>query len=118
MSTNSSRYIKISVNGNQLANVIGVETFLKREHTIEGNTLSVQNSLITAKIKRQKILGDSRNDGINLRSLSKFTLAISYPGLNASFDDCEWIEFKETISEDGIIIEDITAISTKYSTST
>lgn len=118
MSANSSRYVKILINGKQLANVIGAETLLEREPTVEGTTLSVNSKLLKAKIKRQIFLKDSRKDGINLRALSKFSLTISYPGVDSSFADCEWIDFKETIAEDGTVTEEMTVASTKYSMST
>ena len=118
MSNNSSRYVKVTVNNVRLANVIGAEIHLEREPTVDGNTLSVSNKLIKAKITREKWLGDSRSDGQNLRTLSKFALAIEYPGLKSTFANCEWIEFKETIADDGTVTEQMTIASTSYTVST
>lgn len=113
MSTSAQKFVKISVNGKRIANVIGVESFFEREYTVSGSTLSVKEKSISVVIKREKILGDSRTDEVQLRMLSKFSLTVEYTGAKSSFSDCEWISFKETIAKDGTVTEEMTVTATK-----
>lgn len=118
MSNNASKYVKVSANGVQIANLLSVHSTFEREFTVENGVLTVPNNVMKVTLRREKLLGDSRSDGLNLRTLSKFSLVITYPGVTSSYSNCEWINFSETISEDGTVTEEMTVASLSYTITT
>lgn len=115
MSYNESKAISVRINGTRVANVESVISSAKREKTVSGNTISVQNDEISVTLKRVIYLNDTRSDGLVLRAQSDFLLEIYYPDHISSYSNCQWVDYTETVGENNALTEEIKICSLGYS---
>ncbi len=112
-SFNLEKAIYVTVNNTRVANLVSVHSEFERELTIEDGQITVPNTYMYITLRRQIFPGDTRSDGLNLRSLSDFSLSIYMPGVVSTFSNCQWLQFKETV-DDNVITEEVRIASLKY----
>ncbi len=109
-----SRSIVVKINGKTLSNVEKVETFYQRDRNIQDGKLSVSLKSIDVKITRKRRIEDIYSDGVEFRPLKNFSLSVSFPHHDTSYDSCEWADYKEFLGENDTVIEELTVASLSY----
>lgn len=109
-----SRSITVRINGNRLAGVEKIETVYNRDRNIQDGKLSVSLKTIDVKITRKRHIEDTLNDGVELRPLKGFSLSVSYSRYDTSYENCEWVDYKEILGENDTVIEELTVAALSY----
>ena len=66
------------------------------------------------KIRRVKHIGLPTHDTVNLRGQENFRLDIYTPYYVSTYQNCIWLDFREEITEENKIIEEISVASLNY----
>ncbi len=104
----------VTINNQRVANLLQVESEFNRELVITDGAITVPNTFMYITLRRQIFLNDQKRDGLNLRSLTDFSLSVYWPGVVSTFSNCQWLGFKETIVNDNIVIEEMRVASINY----
>ncbi|MBR6693885.1 MAG: hypothetical protein IKL62_02940 [Clostridia bacterium] len=108
---NKSTYV--TVNGTKIANLLEVKLNIERDFEVTNGKLSTTNTAPVVTIRRAQY-PSGNSDGIEIRTLSNFTLEI-HTGMSISkLTGCEWIAFDETL-EQNRTIESIKIAAPSYS---
>ena len=114
MGYDASRSITVKINGKRLANVEKVETVYVRDRNIQDGKLSVSLKTIDVKITRKRRMEDALNDGVEFTPLKNFSLTVSFSRFDTSYEECEWVDYKQILGENDTVIEEITVAALIY----
>ena len=111
---NLEKAMYVTVNNSRIANLLHVESTFNREFAIVDGKIAPPTTYMYVTLRRQIFVKDGIRDGLNLRSLSDFSMSIYWPGVVSTYSNCEWLDFKETVVSDNIIIEEMRIASLEY----
>lgn len=97
----------VLINDTRVANIVSVNVEYDRELVIENGQITKPNTIMHVTLKRQIFLNDPRSDGLNLRGLENFTLAIYTPTYITTYTNCQWLGYKETVGDDNVVLEEL-----------
>ena len=102
----------VTVAGKRLANVSELAIKLERDWEFADSAVKVSVSGLSVSFTRY-IYHSGATDGINLRTLSNFTLQVHTPEQISTFSGCQWIDFQEIIEENRIV-EKVKVVASNY----
>ena len=97
-----NKSIYLTVNGAKIAGLLSVSHQMNREYEISNGKLSLKNSAPVISFKRAIYPGEI-NDGVEIKSLTGFTVELHVGSRVSKLNACEWVDFSESIEENRIV---------------